>query len=440
MSQAKPKSNFLLILLWAITLYLGFNLFFNKGPEDKRSTTEIYTAMQKLNAEIKDFSIAREQGHLTERIKKELEVNLIKPDAAAKLKFQAGVLVADTQYKAAKQREEIQRITLAQATITNLRHEYDKQPFFNEPVTVSSHKDFPRSTITIDSIRQEVMDEGIRLGRDTKVWGIFPGYELINLLVRATGSVPSFSYAFACLLLAVMVRGIVWPLAQKQYMWGRQMSQLSPLVTEIKEEYKGKPQKQQEMNAKLMGLYQEYGLNPMAGCGPALLQMPLFLVIYQSMLHYKYEFQKGQFLWVNEGIGKSSNGFFAPNLGERDYILIVLYGISMVVTTLMTPVSDPSNMRQQRLMGVGIAVIFTLFMFTGAFPVPAAFVLYWIFTNVLATLQALRAYRLPLPELRKVNAPNGGLFPVSPNGSVSNGKASTGKTGVPQRFKPKKKR
>lgn len=439
MSQARPRSNFFLILLWAVTLYLGFSLFFNKGPEDKRTSAQIFSAMQTLNKEIKDFSIAREQNKLNDRLQLEVKAGNVTEQAAEELKFKAGVLIADTQYKASKQRAEINRITLAQATLTNLKNQYNKAPFFTSAVKVAEHKDFPRTEVTLDSLKDEVKKEGMRLGKETKVWGFFPGYELIDMLVRITGSNPAFSYAFACLLLAVMVRGIVWPLAQKQYMWGRQMSQLTPLVTEIKEEYKNKPQKQQEMNMKVMALYQEYGLNPMAGCGPALLQMPLFLLIYQAMLHYKYEFQNGQFLWVNEALGKNTNGFLAPNLGERDYILIVLYGISMVVTTLMTPVSDPTNARQQRLMGIGIAVIFTLFMFTGAFPVPAAFVLYWIFTNVLATLQALRAYRLPLPEMRKVNSPNGGLFPVtSPNGSAKS--SSGGKTGVPQRFKPKKKR
>ena len=92
-------------------------------------------------------------------------------------------------------------------------------------------------------------------------------------------------------------------------------------------------------------------------------------------------------------------------------------------------------------MGVGVAVIFTIFMFTGAFPVPAAFVLYWIFTNVLATLQSMRAYRLPLPPLVKVNAANGGVFPVAqPTVTNRNGKTTPSKTGVPQRFKPKKKK
>ncbi|HEY0868110.1 MAG TPA: YidC/Oxa1 family membrane protein insertase, partial [Fimbriimonas sp.] len=190
----------------------------------------------------------------------------------------------------------------------------------------------------------------------------------------------------------------------------RQMSQLAPLTNEIKDKFKDNPQEQQ---ARIMGLYKEYGINPMAGCGPMLLQMPLFFTIYQCMLLYQFEFQKGTFLWLNRSMSEQTNGFIAPNLGQVDYILIVLYGISMVISTLLTPVSDPTQIKQQRLIGVGMSVFFTILMFTGSFPVPAAFVLYWTFTNILATAQALRTYRLPAPPLVKVNAPGGGVYPTA---------------------------
>jgi len=83
----------------------------------------------------------------------------------------------------------------------------------------------------------------------------------------------------------------------------------------------------------------------------------------------------------------------------------------MVTATLLTPVSDPSQAKQQRWMGAGISIIFTFFMFTGAFPVVSGFVLYWTFTNILATAQSLRAYRMPLPPLLKLNAQGGGVLP-----------------------------
>ena len=70
--------------------------------------------------------------------------------------------------------------------------------------------------------------------------------------------------------------------------------------------------------------------------------------------------------------------------------------------------NDPA---ERRGMGIAVSLIFTVFMFTGAIPVVAGFVLYWTFTNILATAQSLRAYRMPMPPLVKVNAQGGGVLP-----------------------------
>ena len=105
-------------------------------------------------------------------------------------------------------------------------------------------------------------------------------------------------------------------------------------------------------------------------------------------------------------------------------------------------------------MGIGISCLFTFFMFTGAFPVVSGFVLYWTFTNIFATVQSLRAYRLPLEPLQKVNTKDGGVYPTDPSQVFpwmkaakdkptppKNGKPSidtSKKTGKPQQHKPKK--
>ena len=126
-----------------------------------------------------------------------------------------------------------------------------------------------------------------------------------------------------------VVRGVVYPLTERQLMFSRKMMQLAPLSNEIRKEYKDDQQQQQ---VKIMELYREYGINPLAGCFPALLQMPLFLSIYQCMLHYQFEFVHGTFLWINPTIAKMTHGWTAPNLGETDYPLIVLYGITMLIS------------------------------------------------------------------------------------------------------------
>lgn len=193
------------------------------------------------------------------------------------------------------------------------------------------------------------------------------------------------------------------------------------------------------MNQAVMALYKEYGFNPMSGCAPMVLQMPLFFLVYQSMQHYRFEFEQGLFLWINPGVGHATNGFLASNLGQKDYLLILIYGITMITSTLLMPVSDPTNAKQGKMMGLMMSATFAVMMFF--IPVPSAFTLYWVFLNILATAQSLWSYRLPLKPLEKKITVTGGVIP-SPNGGTLNGITASGprKTGVPQKHTPKKKK
>src|SRR5690606_7040099 len=228
-------------------------------------------------------------------------------------------------------------------------------------------------------------------------------------------------------------------LAQKQYIWGRRMAQLAPLSKEIQAKHKdkktGKVTDPQGMQMETMKMYKEYGFNPLQGCLPMLVQLPLFLIVYRCMLLYRFQFQEGTFLWINPNSTSLFGIPMAPNLGERDYLIIFLYGVSMVTTTLLTPVSDPSNMKQQRLMGIGMSVFFSIAMFF--WPIPSAFVVYWIFMNILATSQALLAYRVPLPPLEKQMTVKGGALAVDPQGTIDPGFFSG--RGTPKKNKKKKR-
>jgi YidC/Oxa1 family membrane protein insertase len=506
MSQPSPRGNFIQTLLIVTVIFLGFQMFFGQRqvPQDPRSPEDIMRAMEIQVNEIKErtragFSVVqvlremeaagrqievrRQFGNLNaaqlmQQMRWQNELILdrsisvtvdryhqvidtlanldaadpqrLTPTEAAERKMQATVLHIDTQYKSGVQREDFLRIVAAHDAVSALARRHSAEPVWSQSFSVAYHPDFPREQVTPASLKQEVQFRSNELGRTTPVWGFFPGYQFIDFLVRMTGSISQFSYAFAALILAILVRAIVWPLAQRQFMWGRQMAQLAPLIAEIKEEFKPKkpdqrpdPAQQAEMNQRIMGLYREYGINPAAGCAPMLLQMPLFFLVYQTMLHYRFEFQNGTFLWINPVASEMTGGWLAANLGQKDYILIVVYAISMIVTTFLMPVSDPSNIRQQRTLGVSMAAIFGVLMFF--WPVPSAFVLYWVFLNILTTLQSLRAYSLPLPPLQKVGTSAGGAIPV-PGKTIardapSNGQiASRTSTGVPKKHKPKKKK
>ncbi|MEQ1821368.1 MAG: membrane protein insertase YidC [Fimbriimonadaceae bacterium] len=452
MAQQPQKPNFMNIIMWSLMIFLGYNLFI-AGPQKQnqqyegKTTEQMLKSIRDLNIQVKEVSIAREVPPYLKKIENDPTLTF---EQKLEKTMEARVLLCDTQLKAAVQRQDLQRVVPATDMMTNLSREFIKSPLWKQQFKVGKRTDLDATgTISPEELKAKIRTEASKLGRETPVWGFFPGYELIDFIVGLTGKIPAISYGVCCFLLALFVRGIVFPLSKKQMLWGRQMSQLTPLVNEIKEQYKpkdGKPlpmEKQQEMNQRVMGLYSEYGLNPMAGCWPAFLQMPLFFIIYQAMLHYRFEFEKGTFLWINESVGKATNGFLAANLGQKDYLLIVFYGISMIVTTLLTPVSDPTNAKQSRMIGLLMAVMFSIMMFF--WPVPSAFVLYWVFTNILATAQSLWIYKLPLAPLTKKNTKPGGVIP-QPGGLGKFGGQTTVKpsaevkTGTPQMHKPKKKK
>lgn len=443
------KPNMISNLITIAIIFVVFQLFMSqtRQPQDTRTVEQIYAAMKDENAKLLDVTIAKEFGAYKNKI------NTLPPDKRGRRELDGAILVADTQLKAGIVRDDLRRLNLAYSTLDPYENKHRDKPEWNQVVVPVADETKDTNLGWNQWTGQALYDRTVQVldqhNRTTLVWGFFPGYQLLNFLVNLTGANPSFSYAFAALLLAVAVRAVVYPLTQKQMMYSRQMQQLQPLIKELQEKHKGNPT---ELQAATMGLYKEYGLNPMAGCLPMALQMPLIFLIYQCMLHYRFEFQKGVFLWISPAGHAALPNLVAANLGQKDYILLTLYGVSMIATSFLTPVSDPSQMRQQRVMGVSMSALFAVMMFF--YPsLPSAFVLYWTCTNILTTVQSLLVYRMPLEPLVKVNTKDGGVYPTDPpngKGSMngksngkpgpSNGFSGPPKKGTPAKHKPKKRK
>lgn len=466
MSTPQPKKpNFLNVLLIACMVYLGYMVFTEpqrKASQNKQPAAELETTLEQQNRNLLDTSITATAGLYRSKlgdIKK--EKNLTDADVQ-RLEMRSFVLQADTAYKSAIYREKKggQDAHLAYGKLNRglevLKARFEanhSKPIWDEKFAVAPAPDLglPASEVSPRELYDKLVVLLSEKAKTEPVMGFIPGYALIDSLVKLTGSNQHFSYWLAAFLLALCVRILVFPLAQKQYMWGRQMARLSPYIKEIKERFTdkktGQISDQQGYTQETMKLYKEYGMNPFSGCGPAVIQIPLFLTVYQCMQHYRFEFTKGWFLWMQPGAGHFLGIPLAPNLGERDYIMVFLYGVSMIISTLLQPVSDPSNAKQGRLMGLGIAVFFSLAMFF--WPLPSAFVVYWTFTNILSTTQALIAYRLPLPPLEKKQSVKGGSLPfdklINATGSDPSGIGKTDSSfftgrGAPKQNKKKKKK
>ncbi|RYG26614.1 membrane protein insertase YidC [bacterium] len=471
-SQPSPRSNFMTTLLMMVAVFLMFQTCMNPQRNQTPDLAALKTsseAMAKLKeidakeaktaAEANAFDQEAVNAHnrLRELVTAEGNEKKLSQEEADNLNTQASIVSAHIQLKNGIAANDTNRLRMAYNTLEPLeRRLADKPVWAATPVEVTEGGQ--KLSLTGHDLIGKLVSTLSERNKSDYIWGFIPGgYQFIDFLVGITGHNPNFSYAIATFLLALIVRAVVFPLSQKQLMMSRQMSQLVPRLNEIKEKFKDD---QVEMQKRTMELYQRYGINPFAGCLPALVQMPLFLTVYQCILHYQFEFTKGYFLWINPQTSKATNGIFAPNLGQQDYLLIAIYGITMVISTLLTPVSDPTQAKQQRMIGLTAAVIFPIMMCFGWFPVVSGFVLYWTFTNLFSMAQSIRAYRLPMPPLTEVNAPGGGVFPGKPkgrwaqmmeemqkaaeeqqrlkNGTVDNGKAgSNGKPYTNKTDKPK---
>ena len=177
-------------------------------------------------------------------------------------------------------------------------------------------------------------------------------------------------------MLTIVVRSIMFPLTVKQVRSMRAMQDLKPEMDKVRAQYQGNPQKQREEMAKV---YQERGVNPLGGCLPILIQMPIFIGIFYVIRLFggtpnvnppRYEsFTEGGILWFQ-------------NLSAADptYLLPILSAATMLAATEVTIKNvDPSQRMLMRLLPIGFTVFLISF--------PAGLFVYWITSNLVTLTQ-----------------------------------------------------
>ena len=185
-----------------------------------------------------------------------------------------------------------------------------------------------------------------------------PVFLLLEWLYMLMGN-----WGWAIIGLTIIVRLILFPLSYKGIMSMQRLKDLTPKMKEIQEQYKGDPQK---MQMHMMQLYKKHGANPLGGCLPLLLQIPVFFAIYR-VLYNAVELKSSQWiLWIHD-----------LSVMDPYFILPILMGASMYIQQALTPNTlDPTQAKIFKL----LPVIFTLFLIT----FPAGLVLYWTINNIFA--------------------------------------------------------
>lgn len=218
----------------------------------------------------------------------------------------------------------------------------------------------------------------------------FPSYRFIDFLVQLYGRTGA-SYVLAIITIAFLIRLILYPLTNRQLASMRKMIAVAPKLQELQQKYSG-----QELVQRQMALYKKYGVNPMAGCLYALIPIPFLIYMYNMFLLYQVQFQKGHFLWMNPDLGARFPGMIASHLGQFDAPLTLLYAGSMYLTSRLT-ITDPSQAQMQKTMALFTTLM--LAVFSWQFRFPAAFILYWMLTNVFYTLHYKLYMRRPMPDI-----------------------------------------
>lgn len=235
---------------------------------------------------------------------------------------------------------------------------------------------------------------------DLGIWGRF--VNLLAVILVSTDRMISnlnipYSFGFAIILFTVLVRVATFPLNMQQIKSSKAMQELQPKMKEIQEKYKNDREK---LAQEQMKLYKEHGVNPLGGCLPMLVQMPIWFALYRALLQLSQEGLLNEgFFWIPSLAGPVSdytqglswlypfvNG--APPVGWADAIAYIILPVVLVISQLymqqmMTPpTTDPQQASMQSIMKF-MPLMFGYF----ALVVPSGLSLYWFTSNLLAMAQ-----------------------------------------------------
>jgi len=219
-------------------------------------------------------------------------------------------------------------------------------------------------------------------------WAIKPlASWLIMGLVFLEGVVGNFGIAI--ILITIAIRLLIWPVYAKSARSMKRMSKLTPKMKEIREKYEDDPQK---MNEETMKLYRTYNINPLGGCLPMFIQLPVFLAFYR-MLWSAVELRHESFLWVDD-LAMPDTLFMIPGLDIPFNLLPILMGITSFAQIAITPKTGDKT---QQMIFMLMPVIFLVICYNFA----AALSLYWTTSNAFSILQTWLMNKMPEPELQK---------------------------------------
>jgi YidC/Oxa1 family membrane protein insertase len=201
------------------------------------------------------------------------------------------------------------------------------------------------------------------------LWGALVGLMRSGMLFlsHATGS-----YGLGIILLTILIRVILFPLYKAQIDSMKRLQELQPEMARLQQRYKDDRQRLAEEQLRL---YREHGINPMSGCWPMLLQLPVIYALYGMLRNFQYESGglSPQFLWL-------------PDLAKPDpwHVMPVLGGLSTYWQSKISMNLQPGAQQQQMQAMLYMMPLMMLYIFWG---LPAGLAIYWVVANLITIAQ-----------------------------------------------------
>ncbi|CAG9613597.1 Membrane protein insertase MisCA [Bacillus rhizoplanae] len=218
----------------------------------------------------------------------------------------------------------------------------------------------------------------------TGIWNeyfVYPLSQLITFFAKLFGN----NYGLAIVVTTLIIRFALLPLMIKQTKSTKAMQLLQPEMAKLKEKYSSKDQAtQQKLQQEMMQLYQKYGVNPLAGCLPIFIQMPILFAFYHAIIRTA-EIKQHTFLWFD--------------LGHPDpyYILPILAAITTFIQQKLSMAGTAGQNPQMTMMLWLMPIMILVF----AINFPAALSLYWVVGNIFGIAQT---YLIKGPDLKASKA------------------------------------
>lgn len=222
-------------------------------------------------------------------------------------------------------------------------------------------------------------------------WNSYIVYPLSQLIIWLSSHL-GHSYGWGLIATTLIIRLALLPLMIKQVKSSKAMQAIQPEMKELQAKYSSKDQAtQQKLQQETMALFQKYNVNPLAGCLPIIVQMPILIGVYHAISRTK-EIASDSFLWFD--------------LGSPDpyYILPIVAGITTFIQQKISMVGMNSNPQMQAQMTM-MLYIMPIMIAVFAFNFPAALSLYWVVGNIFGIAQT---YFIKGPELKQAAAEKAG--------------------------------